>query len=75
VEERCFRFKPGAGEAAREVGGDGGKVGGRGEARSPIICNDDEDNQGLEEIYSTSRFLRSCCLVHFLEGGDGQCAP
>lgn len=39
-----FRFEPATGEAAREVGGDGGKVGGRGEARSPIICNGDEDN-------------------------------
>lgn len=41
----CFRFKPGTGEAAREVGGDGGKVGGRGEARSPIIYICNEDNQ------------------------------
>jgi hypothetical protein len=53
------------------VGGDGGKVGGRGEARSPIIYNDDEDNQGCSEnMNSTSRFLRSCCLVHFLERAD-----
>jgi len=71
VAERCFRFKPRTGEAARELGGDGGRVGGRGKARSPIIYTDDEDNQGLEEMYATSRFLRSCCLVHFLEGADG----
>ena len=43
--EDSFRFEPAAGEAAREVGGDGGKVGGRVEAKSPIIYNGDEDKQ------------------------------
>lgn len=32
-----FRLRPGAGEAARETGGDGGKVGGRGGGKSVSI--------------------------------------
>jgi hypothetical protein len=35
-----FRLWPGAGEAAREAGGDGGRVDGKGGGRSVSICYD-----------------------------------
>ena len=35
-----FRLRPGTGEAEREVGGDGGKVDGKGGGKSASICYD-----------------------------------
>ena len=65
-----FRLRPGAGEAEREAGGDGGKVDGRGGGKSASICCDRymrrKGNKQKKTWRRTSRLLRSCSRVHLL---------
>jgi len=69
-----FRLWPGAGDAERDAGGEGGRVGGNGASRLLRICG----RRGVRraercgcERGITSRFLSSCSRVHLL-GARGE---
>lgn len=68
--ETCsdFRLEEGAGEDAREAGGDGGKVAGRGSGRLWSIYDESELAQGQRGGNQlTWRLLRSDSWVHLLD--------
>jgi hypothetical protein len=71
-----LRLAPGVGELAREAGGEGGRVDGRGSARPWRICGGqrgqtDRCRADGEENGGTSRLRSSCCLDHLERDEQG----